>query len=162
MWGFPCLLCPHGIFSQEVFQADIPVSSTFLQHLYVSRFSVFCQKSQALLIPINAWLQPFPDLAEGFAALAVQPGQMDVTGTWAGACLQIHFYSKAFVGHPFTSQVSNWTALWTSCCAVPVTRPADFYLHMVFSLLFQQVLLPVTLSVCENNINSALGHFLWW
>lgn len=22
MWGFPCLLCPHGIFSQEVFQAD--------------------------------------------------------------------------------------------------------------------------------------------
>lgn len=40
-----------------------------------------------------------------------------------------------------------------------MTWPADLsYLHMFFILLFQQVLLPVTLSVCETNTNSTLNH----
>lgn len=37
--------------------------------------------------------------------------------------------------------------------------PADFpYLHVFFTLLFQQVLLPVILSFCETNINSTFSH----
>lgn len=43
-------------------------------------------------------------LKRALQALTVQPRQIDVTGTWSEGCLEIHFYSKAFVWHRFTSQ----------------------------------------------------------